>query len=72
VKYKTIEHHIDQFHSYVYLRNKTQDTKIEKGLLVYMDKSSGNIYEYEIPYDEMRMDFLLDKVVVGISLFYFG
>jgi len=37
-----------------------------------MDKSSGNIYEYEIPYDEMRMDFLLDKVVVGISLFYFG
>ena len=58
------EHHIDQLHAYIYLWNKTQDqdTRIEKGLLVYMDKSSGNIYEYEIPYDEMRMDFLLDKI----------
>jgi CRISPR/Cas system-associated exonuclease Cas4 (RecB family) len=55
------EHHIDQLHAYMYLWNKTQDTRIEKGLLVYMDKSSGNIYEYEIPY-EMRMDFLLDRI----------
>ena len=56
------EHHIDQLHAYIYLWNKTQDSRIEKGLLVYMDKSSGDIHEYEVPYDEMRMDFLLDKI----------
>jgi CRISPR-associated protein Cas4 len=56
------EHHIDQLHAYIYLWNKTQDSRIEKGLLVYMDKSSGNIYEHEIPYDEMRMDFLLYRI----------
>jgi len=27
-----------------------------------MDKSSGDIHEYKVPYDEMRMDFLLDKI----------
>jgi len=56
------EHHIDQLHAYMYLWNKTQSSRVSKGLLAYMDKSSGNIFEYEIPYDGSRMALLLDRI----------
>ena len=50
------QHHIDQVHLYMHF------TGLKKALIVYIEKSSGDILEYEVGWDEERWQKLKEKI----------
>jgi len=50
------EHHIDQVHLYMHF------TKTDRAIIVYIEKSSGAIHEYEIEFDQERFEKIKQKI----------
>lgn len=50
------KHHIEQVHMYMHL------TGLKKAIIVYVDKSSGNIIEYEVEFDSEIFLNLIEKI----------